>query len=195
MALSLTQLHNKIVTSQYTRNEIKGLFYSSVDTGCQERVDLISKLCTVRFDVKLEWRDKVLEDNVTISEHTPRTERVLVLDPETEDNMDVIIAKKLIQLKESATKRGLEFNLQFKDVKQLLSRKVCHYSGVRFNNKDNELRLTIDRVDNRMGYIKGNVVACTYKYNQIKELLLESNSSKVRTSVKELKRFLSKLEV
>lgn len=80
---------------------------------------------------------------------------------------DVQIATKLLQLQTSAKSRGIDFNLSLKTVKQLLSRKTCHYTGVKFQPGTNFQR-TIDRVDNNKGYVDGNVVACTRYINQLK---------------------------
>lgn len=82
---------------------------------------------------------------------------------------DIKVARKLLHLKSSAEKRGLEFNLSFTSVKNLLSSKKCFYTGVTFVDKEQHpLMLTIDRVDNNKGYIKGNVVACTKEFNEKK---------------------------
>jgi hypothetical protein len=36
---------------------------------------------------------------------------------------------------------------------------------------------TIDRIDNNKGYVKGNVVSCSRKANQLKNLVFESGFS------------------
>ena len=41
---------------------------------------------------------------------------------------DIDIAKKFLQLKQSAESRNLEFNLSLKTVRQLLTRKKCFYT-------------------------------------------------------------------
>lgn len=89
---------------------------------------------------------------------------------------DVKIQSKLNQLKGSAKKRDIEFDLTYDDVKKLLEVKTCYYLGTRFSyNK--QFSRTIDRLDNKKGYIKGNVVACSYKSNCIKETILENSST------------------
>ena len=52
--------------------------------------------------------------------------------------------------------------------------------------------LTIDRVNSKLGYVKGNVVACRSSINQIKSNLLESDNP-VFKSIYDLKRFVDVL--
>ena len=82
---------------------------------------------------------------------------------------DFAVAKKLIQLKQSADSRGVEFNLSFKTVKKLLLAKVCYYTKKTFG--DGLQARSIDRVNSKKGYIEGNVVPCTVEINQKKSNL------------------------
>ena len=77
---------------------------------------------------------------------------------------DYYIAKKLVQLKQSADSRKIEFALKFKTVKKLLSAKTCYYTGKTFTKKGPGAR-SIDRVDATKGYTDDNVVACTTDIN------------------------------
>lgn len=81
---------------------------------------------------------------------------------------DYQVAKKLIQLQQSAQSRHLHFGLSFKTVKSLMSRKTCYYTGVVLTDADGPTQRTIDRVDNGRGYVDGNVVACSKRINQLK---------------------------
>ena len=60
---------------------------------------------------------------------------------------------------------------------KLYKTKRCYYTGVRFDEKIKDKQLTLDRVDRFQGYVKGNVVACTDKANQIKMQLFECQSA------------------
>ena len=60
---------------------------------------------------------------------------------------------------------------------KLYKTKRCYYTGVRFDEKIKDKQLTLDRVDRLQGYVKGNVVACTDKANQIKMQLFECQSA------------------
>ena len=87
------------------------------------------------------------------------------------------IKKKLSSLEKSAVKRGLDFNLEYEDLLKLYKTKRCYYTGVRFDEKIKDKQLTLDRVDRLQGYVKGNVVACTDKANQMKMHLFECQST------------------
>jgi hypothetical protein len=85
---------------------------------------------------------------------------------------DLEIAKKYINIQQSAQKRNLEFNLSLKDIKRLLKTKKCFYTGNELNHIiGDENQLSIDRIDNNKGYVVGNVVACSSKFNMIKSCL------------------------
>lgn len=79
---------------------------------------------------------------------------------------DYHVAKKLVQLKQSADSRKLEFNLTFKTVKRLMKARKCFYTGKIFSSGVHAR--SVDRVDSSLGYIEGNVVACTVEINQVK---------------------------
>lgn len=75
------------------------------------------------------------------------------------------------QIKASATKRGLEFNLKKED---LFIPEFCPILGLKLVFNENKLgpdSYTADRVDNSKGYIKGNVQIISYKANMLKDAL------------------------
>lgn len=96
---------------------------------------------------------------------------------------DIIIARKLLSLASNAKERGLEFSLSFKTVKRLLSSKKCFYTGVPFQG-DGPMARSIDRIDTSLGYIEGNVVACT----------ISINSKKANLTIQEVIMLSSKLK-
>lgn len=77
---------------------------------------------------------------------------------------DVEVAKKLLNIYQSAADRKLEFNLSFESVKTLLKFQTCYYTGRKFDN-DGPYARSIDRIDSNKGYIEGNVVSCTVDIN------------------------------
>ena len=77
---------------------------------------------------------------------------------------DVEVAKKLLNIYQSAMDRKLEFNLSFESVKTLLKFQTCYYTGRKFDN-DGPYARSIDRIDSAKGYIEGNVVSCTVDIN------------------------------
>lgn len=70
--------------------------------------------------------------------------------------------------------RGLEFDLTYQSMKNLMVAKKCAYTGMTLTEPMNDgtgLRAsdrTIDRVDASKGYIRGNVVACCHAINHMK---------------------------
>jgi hypothetical protein len=77
---------------------------------------------------------------------------------------DVEVAKKLLNIYQSAMDRKLEFNLSFESVKTLLRFSTCYYTGRKFDVEGPYSR-SIDRIDSSKGYIEGNVVSCTIDIN------------------------------
>ena len=71
--------------------------------------------------------------------------------------------------------RGIEFNLSLQSVRNLLSAKKCPYTGVALTRPRDGISLptdiTIDRIDNRKGYVKGNVQAISYAANNFKSYI------------------------
>lgn len=111
----------------------------------------------------------------------------------TESDFDLMVANKLHQLKHSATTRNKEFNLTFADVKKLVKRKTCHYTGLKFDPSLNDYQLTIDRVDSNIGYVRGNVVACLNAVNAAKEHMLEREGAFFKGNPKLLLKMISKI--
>lgn len=85
---------------------------------------------------------------------------------------DLYIADRYIAKARSAADRGVEFTLSFTSFKNLMRAKRCYYTGVEFvSGKDSKIHRTIDRKDHSLGYVKGNVVACTKAANVLKSLI------------------------
>ena len=84
--------------------------------------------------------------------------------PQKSNISDVEVAKKLINIYQSAQDRKLQFNLSFEYVKRLLEYKTCYYTNKPFSEDGPNAR-SFDRVDSDKGYIEGNVVACTVDIN------------------------------
>lgn len=83
---------------------------------------------------------------------------------------DIEIAVKYAAKARSSADRNIPFMLSFYDYKRLLNTRKCYYSGVELTfeaSKDNSF--TIDRIDASIGYVPGNVVACSLKMNQKKK--------------------------
>lgn len=100
------------------------------------------------------------------------------------------VKNKYDQLKRSAKKRKIDFSLTYEDVEKLLSVKRCYYTGIRFKSSNSSKSRSIDRIDNKKGYEKGNVVACCKQLNLLKSNLIESDNS---FTYKQLQSFMDKL--
>lgn len=85
---------------------------------------------------------------------------------------DIIIANKYVDKIKHAKKSGIEFKLTFAQFKRIMQRKRCAYSGIEFADiskpENNWQKITIDRIDNKKGYIPGNVIAVCNGVNNIK---------------------------
>lgn len=96
--------------------------------------------------------------------------------------------RRYAYLAKSAADRNLDFDLEIEDMKQLMDQTHCFYTGVKFDKNDENLKITVDRIDSKKGYVKGNVVVCTHAANQFKNTLIESKNSMFK-GPSELKRF------
>lgn len=100
---------------------------------------------------------------------------------------DIQIAKRFINKCKDSQKRGLDFNLNFTSFKNLMRSEKCYYTGVSLitpevviPGKTHKLRpndRTIDRIDASKGYIKGNVVACSFSANRFKAMFESGTNS------------------
>jgi len=77
---------------------------------------------------------------------------------------DLEVAKKMINIHQSAMDRKLEFDLSFESVKGILVQEKCYYTGRTFEDEGIYSR-SVDRIDSSKGYVDGNVVACTVDFN------------------------------
>lgn len=73
-------------------------------------------------------------------------------------------------VKSSAKKRGLEFNITIEDI---IIPELCPYLGIEIKHTIPGLGLldsapSIDRIDNKKGYVKGNVIVISQQANRMK---------------------------
>lgn len=76
-----------------------------------------------------------------------------------------------------AKQRGLDFTLSYWEFLKLREIKTCFYTGItlRFTNHPEADSWTLDRVDNNLGYIPGNVVVCSHAANIEKAKSFDQN--------------------
>lgn len=90
-------------------------------------------------------------------------------------SFDLYVARKMEGKANNARQRGIEFNLSFTAMRNLLMAKKCYYTGIPLTRPKAgcDLKasdLTIDRIDNTKGYVHGNVVACCHAANNMKAM-------------------------
>jgi len=128
--------------------------------------------------------DSTTNANTTVTPvvNAPKTKKKMTMIADFADFEERIIFKWK-QLKQSAVDRGKDFKLTLEDVRKLMLVKKCYYLNVDLEDnyydqvKATPHERTIDRIDNNKGYIKGNVVSCSRKANQLKNLVFESGFS------------------
>jgi len=95
---------------------------------------------------------------------------------------DKNIAIKYLAKIQYCVDKKIEFNLSFYEFKRLITAKYCKYTGTLLTHRPpgkknmNSSDVTIDRVDNKVGYVTGNVVACCHAYNSFKGVLEDPNN-------------------
>ncbi len=77
--------------------------------------------------------------------------------------------------KARAKKRGLEFSISLEDIILPIVCPILQIILVVNTGKVKDDSPTLDRVDNRLGYIKGNVRVISYKANRLKNSLTEQD--------------------
>lgn len=104
---------------------------------------------------------------------------------EVDVDFEAKVANKFISLRSSAHCRGLEFGLALSDIKAIMKRKTCYYTGVPFGQEFGGL--SFERIDSNIGYVRGNVVACSERVNQLKANLPVDAIIKMANKLQELK--------
>lgn len=109
-------------------------------------------------------------------------------------DFDYQVASYYVQKVQSSKRRGIEFSLTLSQVKKLLQRKTCYYTGVKLNfESGSNHHWTLDRKNNLLGYTKENTVVCSSFINSLKNNLLENDASAMKIDLEMLKKFVSKL--
>lgn len=77
-------------------------------------------------------------------------------------------AEKVKHRKMGASARGIDFDLNERDLKRIDSKQKCIATGLYFS-KEHNYRRSIDRVDSSLGYSRENVVAMCVATNKFKQ--------------------------
>lgn len=107
----------------------------------------------------------------------------------TESEFDLYVCRKLQRKAVDAKARGIGFTMTFTSMKNLMRAKRCFYTGVALAHvKSDNVQLpntmTIDRIDSDRPYEKGNVVACSYAFNQMKAQIEKAGPKGLRMMAK-----------
>lgn len=201
MPLTVGKFRNNINSGMYSKKQLVNMLEHLLSLPpVKHSSQNLEKIETIQHKLGAEHmtrEEMILKGLIKPAATTPASESTQsstdYIEPSVEKEItDFDVAKKYLSLQESAKRRVKEFNLSLNDVRVLLKKKTCHYTGMRFNDTEN-LKRTVDRIDNTKGYVKGNVVACTHIANQLKEMLVENKDSPFRDNTKALKKFIEKL--
>lgn len=93
---------------------------------------------------------------------------------------ELFVARYYKNKVDDARNRGIEFKLNLVSVRNLLRTQICPYTGLpltvpRSNAKSLPTDISIDRIDSKLGYVKGNVMAMSRAANNFKSLFENSN--------------------
>ena len=89
---------------------------------------------------------------------------------------DLSIAKAYLEKAQSSKDRELDFTLSFSQYKRLVTRKKCQITNILFNKSSQGYNPTLDRLDNSLGYIPGNVITVCHFVNQVKSIWENPNN-------------------
>ncbi len=186
MSTSIETFKQRLISGAYGDNDIKSirgaLLYQS-DSTSKTKLRLLDEY---QAGTLLPSPTKVTAKNITLN----TSEDITVI--ESADVSDIGVAKKYLQVYESAKRRDIEFTLTLADVRTLIKKTKCHYSGLKYDYSDPDKSPSFDRLDSKKGYIKGNVVSCRKDINQIKNVLLEHPEAIFKDNVELLKKVVDK---
>jgi hypothetical protein len=95
---------------------------------------------------------------------------------------DITLATKYLAKAQSAAHRGIEFNLSLLSFRNLMRAGTCRYTGLELNDNTR----TVDRIDNTLGYVSGNVAAVHTIANSIKSMWENPNNPLTPELVKKI---------
>jgi hypothetical protein len=95
-------------------------------------------------------------------------------------DFECLVARKYRDKVTSSKTRNIEFKLTLGEFRQLLMRKNCAYTGIpltlHVQGNQTHTYLSIERVDNSKGYVKGNVISVCHAANNIKSVFEDPNT-------------------
>lgn len=93
---------------------------------------------------------------------------------------EMLVANKYRGKVDNAKSRGIEFSLTLNDFRNLLMKKRCAYTGIELTihkqGNPSKADLTIERINSKFGYVKGNVIAVCAAANSVKGVFEDPNN-------------------
>lgn len=105
---------------------------------------------------------------------------------------NLMFGKALSNARKRAKKRGVSFEIDRNYLIELYESQSgnCYYSGIPLNVIKNdsakvhdEMKMTLDCINPKLGYIKGNVVWCSYSVNSFKQNLSKEEMIRICISI------------
>lgn len=81
---------------------------------------------------------------------------------------DLDLATRYVSTARSAGDRSIEFSLTLSEMRSILKRNICPYTGIPMTDVVGDDQKTLDRIDASKGYVTGNVIACSRRINSTK---------------------------
>lgn len=78
------------------------------------------------------------------------------------------IAQCMVTKKASSERRKIAFNLSFLTMLNLKKQKRCFYTGLLLDGKTPQTTFSLERIDNNIGYVDGNVIVCSQFANSVR---------------------------
>lgn len=112
-------------------------------------------------------------------------------------SFESMVCRKFLRLEERSAEKGLEFDLTISDIKRMMKRKTCEYTGepiTCFAAVGSLNGLTFDRKDPNKGYTKENVKVVSYWANKVKNDLFEHPDRSNGLDFSDIDRLISLLQ-
>lgn len=166
-------------------------YSQKTDKQLQKSLSVLSGQDHTSTPVRVEAINRVIEERGQVSGLSED-----IMAESAPQTLDEVVARKFLAKLSNAKKRGINFSLSLSDMKKLVTRKTCYYTGVRLEDDvehDHPLKRTLERLDSSVGYTKENTVACSHAANSLKNMLFERPGGSLRMSGKEFGKFASKI--
>ena len=103
------------------------------------------------------------------------------------------LAELYVFISKGALRRGIPFELTFAQMKFIISRKKCAYTGIKFIPASSKYKPTFERKDASKGYTMDNVILVCNFANKLKNELLENPEGDFLMTPTQLKKFIKEV--